>query len=532
MGLERVREILDIARLGLEVVGATRGCIGHLGLGGGVEVLERLGESIGPGLARRGNAGHAALLEGPELLDGRARHGFLESGLERFHFFPFLWSIILFWRVKSSGDMHASPLARIARTASKSTRLAKLALAIPAYPLVPARARPAYTTWLRAEVEMAGCLFVKIGQWVSTRTDIFPEGLTEEFAALRDSSRPMNLDEAYRALGPLTFDSFDPTPISTGSIAQVHRAIWKGRDVAVKVQRPRLLEDLRADVDILKSLLGGVRFANFKTYTDLVASLDDLIATVTRELDFEAEAGHMRRFRAFFQDGGKVVVPEVFAVTSTAIVMEFVDAAPFRQPPVVLMEAFFRQFFELGWLHTDMHSGNLGETPDGKLVLFDFGSVLECPDDIRLCIKHLIVSYLNRDVSIMLDYMLEYGILVGTPDADERLMLESFIANVLEYVELTDIGKFARVMKTIPVPISSQTSFRPEIFMIMRTFTLLEGLCKTIDPDFVILDAVSPLTAAFASDPMVIRLKIEDDLRTVFRMASFVSRDENVPPRS
>ena len=428
--------------------------------------------------------------------------------------------------------MHASPLARIARTASKSTRLAKLALAIPAYPLVPARARPAYTTWLRAEVEMAGCLFVKIGQWVSTRTDIFPEGLTEEFAALRDSSRPMNLDEAYRALGPLTFDSFDPIPISTGSIAQVHRAIWKGRDVAVKVQRPRLLEDLRADVDILKSLLGGVRFANFKTYTDLVASLDDLIATVTRELDFEAEAGHMRRFRAFFQDGGKVVVPEVFAVTSTAIVMEFVDAAPFRQPPVVLMEAFFRQFFELGWLHTDMHSGNLGETPDGKLVLFDFGSVLECPDDIRLCIKHLIVSYLNRDVSIMLDYMLEYGILVGTPDADERLMLESFIANVLQYVELTDIGKFAQVMKTIPVPTSSQTSFRPEIFMIMRTFTLLEGLCKSIDPDFVILDAVSPLTAAFASDPMVIRLKIEDDLRTVFRMASFVSRDENVPPRS
>jgi len=122
--------------------------------------------------------------------------------------------------------------------------------------------------------------------------------------------------------------------------------------------------------------------------------------------------------------------------------------------------------------------------------------------------------------------------LVGTPDADERLMLESFIANVLQYVEVTDIGKFAQVMKSIPVPISSKTSFRPEIFMIMRTFTLLEGLCKTIDPNFVILDAVSPLTAAFASDPMVVRLKIEDDLRTVFRMASFGSRDENIPPTS
>jgi predicted unusual protein kinase regulating ubiquinone biosynthesis (AarF/ABC1/UbiB family) len=84
-------------------------------------------------------------------------------------------------------------------------------------------------------------------------------------------------------------------------------------------------------------------------------------------------------------------------------------------------------------------------------------------------------------------------------------------------VEVTDISRFAEVMKTIAAPSTPSTVFRPEIFMIFRSFTLLEGLCKSLDPDFVILDAVAPLTTAFASDPSVYRMKIEDDLRVFMK---------------
>jgi ubiquinone biosynthesis protein len=400
--------------------------------------------------------------------------------------------------------------------AIKTLKIARIAATVPLYPWMPSKR--GYASWLRRETERAGCLYVKIGQWVSSRTDIFPPEITDEFAALRSGSASMSPDAMMAVVRPETFDAFDPIPISTGSIAQVHRGTLDGRDVAIKIQRPGLLQQLIDDTDAVKFVLSFFRGSNAKMVDDMGASLDDLIDTVRRELDFEAEADHMRRFHDFFETRG-VKIPRVMSASPRVIVMEFVDAAPYRGPTVALMELFFRQFFELGWLHTDMHAGNVGQTPDGTLVVFDFGSVLEIPDDVRLCIKSLMVSYLNRDVSVMLEYMLEYGVLRGSPDSQERAMLESFLENVLEYVEITDAAQFARVMKTVPIPQSASpnTTFRPELFVIMRSFTLMEGLCKTLDPDFVILDAVAPLAASFANDPMMARLKIEDDLRVTFK---------------
>lgn len=398
----------------------------------------------------------------------------------------------------------------------KTFKLAKLACTVPLYRLVPSKKQ--YARWLRGEVEKAGCLYVKIGQWISSRTDVFPLEITEEFSTLRTGSQPMPADAMLATLREqgLSLDFLDPVPVSTGSIAQVHRGVYRDRLVAVKVQRPRLLEELTSDVGAVKNVLSVMKLTNPKMYEDVVSSLDDLIDTVRRELNFPAEAEHMRRFGEFF-DRSFVTIPDVVAVSPKVIIMEFVECGSYAGSASRLMELFFRQFFELGWLHTDMHSGNIGQMADGTPVLFDFGSVLEVPPDIRLCIKALMVSYLNRNVSVMLDYMLEYDMLVGSPGPEERRMLEAFLENVLEYVEVTDIGKFTAVMKTIPVYQSPTTVFRSEIFMIMRSFTLMEGLCKSLDPGFVILDAVTPLTKYFSSDPMMIRLKIEDDIRSFFK---------------
>jgi predicted unusual protein kinase regulating ubiquinone biosynthesis (AarF/ABC1/UbiB family) len=397
----------------------------------------------------------------------------------------------------------------------KTLKLAKLAATVPLYPVMPSK--KGYARWIRREVESAGCLYVKIGQWVSSRTDVFPMVITEEFASLRNSSDAMPTEAVTKAVSMLTFESFDKTPVSTGSIAQVHRATFQGREVAVKIQRPNLLRELVSDIGAIKWILGFVKATNPKMHDDLVSSLDDLIETVRRELDFKAEAEHMTRFGDFF--GDEVVIPRVIVVTENVIIMDYIESRPFSGRASTLMDLFFRQFFELGWLHTDMHAGNVAQLPDGKtVVLFDFGSVMYVPDDIRLCIKSLMVSYMNRNVSVMLDYMLEYGMLTGgNPGPEERAMLESFLENVLDYVEVTDIAKFTEVMKTIPVYDGPTTTFRSEVFLIMRTFTLMEGLCKSLDPDFVILDAVAPLTQYFSRDPYVIRLKVEDDLRNFIK---------------
>ena len=400
----------------------------------------------------------------------------------------------------------------------KATRIA---LSLPSYRFQPDKA--GYARWLRVELESAGCLFVKLGQWVSSRADIFPGDVVAAFSSLRQDVTAMPFEEVARILAEEGVGvDVDRAPVSSGSVAQVHAGTLDGRRVAVKVQRPRLREQLREDLGVVRGLLGllgPLVWRDPKTRADVFKSLDELGVTVLRETDFEAEAASMRLFRGFAEERG-VRVPDVYAATPRAIVMEYVPGAPVRGAGrcVELMGLFLAQVFELGHVHTDMHAGNVGVDASGRLVLYDFGSVLRCPDGMAECMKRLFVGYLNRDPAVMLDYMVETGVLQSRRPltGEQRRTLEAFVGAVLAYVESTDIREFASSMRGIPVPASlPEVEFRPEVFMVFRSFTLLEGTCKAIDPGFVLLDAMLPFATELMLDPEMYRLKVEDDLRTL-----------------
>jgi ubiquinone biosynthesis protein len=401
----------------------------------------------------------------------------------------------------------------------KIVHLGSLVMSAPLYPYIPNKSQ--YATWARQRLESCGCLYIKMGQWVSSRTDIFPMEIASELQVLQSGSDPMSPHDVQRVIqqSGLVFDAFDTVPVSTGSIAHVHKAVYKGQTVAVKVQRPGILESLQHDLALMTRALHHLRFliSNTKMIDDTVSSLTDLIDAVRRETDFLEEASHMIRFRTFFNNQD-IIVPDVIQATPHVIVMEYIESTPYTGSSSMLIDIFFRQFFDIGWLHTDMHAGNVGQTKDGIPVLFDFGSVMEIPESIVLGIKALMVSYLNKNTKVMLQYMIEYEILVGTPTPEDTDMLVSFIDNVIQYVEITDIDQFTEMMKTIPVTSTPETTFRDDVFMIMRSFTLLEGLCKQLDSNFVIIDAVMPLMERFASDPMMARLKVEDDIRHIFQL--------------
>lgn len=404
----------------------------------------------------------------------------------------------------------------------KYVKALRVAASIPLYGM--RRDKLGYASWLRAELEEAGCLFIKIGQWISSRTDIFPAEVTAAFSSLQKDVSPMPAADVRRTLAEEghMFDAFDEAPISCGSIAQVHRGVYRGRDVAIKVQRPGLRGELREDLDIVRHMLFPLRLTNRKSYDDAVKSLEDLGTTILRETDFQLEEKSMRVFAAFFTEPTSLVrIPEVLFATPRVVVMEYVPSAAVSGAHATcqtLMQLFLTQFLELGYVHTDMHAGNLGVDAAGRLVMYDFGSVLHCPDELRECFKRLVVSYLNRNPAIMLDYMLEYDVLKtdGAITAEQREVLEQFMGTVLEYAETADIRSFDAGVRAIPVPASLPVvEFRPEVFMVLRSFTLLEGLCKELDPDFVIVDGVLASATMLLADPEIYRMKIDDDLRAV-----------------
>lgn len=405
----------------------------------------------------------------------------------------------------------------------KYYKAARIAISVPTFRLQPNKQR--YAAWLRRELEDAGCLFVKMGQWVSSRADIFPADVVEAFSGLRQDVAPMPFEDVRRIVAEegVVLDSLEPHPVSSGSVAQVHRGVYAGAPVAVKVQRPNLQRELVEDLGVVRTLLAPLAWHNPKSHADALKSLGELGDTIMRETDFVEEAANMRLFRQFATETRDVRVPRVYAATPRAIVMEYVPSAPVTDPRLctALMDLFLAQFFHLGCVHTDLHAGNLGVDPEGRLVMYDFGSVLRCPDRMRECVKRLFVGYLNREPAVMLDYLVECDVLTSrTPlTRDQRRTLEAFVGAILDYVESTDIRQFHTGVRAIPVPASlPDVEFRPEVFMVFRSFTLLEGLCKSIDPNFVLVDAMMPFAADLVLDPEMHRLKLEDDLRTAAKL--------------
>ena len=294
---------------------------------------------------------------------------------------------------------------------------------------------------------------LKAGQLLSTVEALMPQDpdgtWRSALTALQESNpgvgfeelRPTLIDE-LGSTWRTQFASFDERPTAAASLGQVHRAEWRdGRPVAVKIQYPGVAQALAGDVQLLSaSLRLSTLVARGLALPPLVAELRTRLAD---ELDYVREGNHQDRFAREFADDPEIAVPSVVLATSRVLVTEWLDGQPLASVATQGSAAdrdqlgrLYQRFFlmspeRVGLLHTDPHPGNFRLTPDGRLGVLDFGSVLPMPNGMPATFGRLIAALMHGDDTAVLNRLRVEGFVRPGRTVDTR-KLRDYLAPFTE----------------------------------------------------------------------------------------------------
>jgi len=358
-----------------------------------------------------------------------------------------------------------------------------------------------------------GPTYVKLGQVLSVRPDIVPKDVLDELQGLQDNVPPAPFPEVResleRELGASLeerFTSFEPVPIASASIAQVHRAVLlDGRVVAVKVQRPSIEAAIRSDLHILYSLAhlvqDRVQLPGLYTPMGIVQEFD---AALTRELDFIQEARAATRFRRMLSGHPELYAPEVLEewTTRRMMVLEMLEGRRFSelapgQPETEaamdkLIEATYLQVFELGFFHGDPHPGNLLVLEDGRLAYLDFGLTGTLNREMQDVLVALFLGLVQRDADAVALTLFRAGATAGRVDLKAfRGEVERMMAKY-DGATLRQLGETASLVEFVQVAAQFRIRLVSEYAVLARAVSILDGIARRMLPDTDIVERVRP----------------------------------------
>ena len=372
---------------------------------------------------------------------------------------------------------------------------------------------------VRLAIEELGPTYIKLGQILSTRPDLIPTEFIAELSKLQDKVSPNEFkdlravmqDELGGRLESIFFN-MDETPLASASIGQVHKGrLADGQEVAVKIQRPGIQKTIEVDLEIMMHLatLMERHVADMAIHRP-VKIVEEFARILEREMDYTLEAASMMRFSRNFSDDESVYVPKVHAELSTArvLVMEFIDgikvsdlnqieAAGLDKQRITQRGArlLLKQVLVHGFFHADPHPGNIFILPDEVICLLDFGVVASVDRHTRERFVDLIDSVVHRDESQTTRSLLELTRWKTPPDIR---LLERDVADFIGlhfYKPLKELA-FARCMRDlVNVAVKHQLNISPDLFLMIKALSTLEGVARGLDPDFDLIAQAKPFVA-------------------------------------
>jgi ubiquinone biosynthesis protein len=369
---------------------------------------------------------------------------------------------------------------------------------------------------LRAAFGELGATFIKLGQTLSTRADLLPVDVVEELAKLQDAAPPVPVADIRRIIHEdlgadpdVLFASFDPVPLASASIGQVHAArLPDGREVVVKVQRPGVNAQIEVDLEIL------VRIADWATVHtefgrdyELRPVVDEFAYTIRNELDYVHEGETADRFRRAFADDRRVWIPRVHWDLTTRRVLtlervggvkvsdiEALDRLGIRRRGLAenAVRIFLRGVLELGFFHADAHPGNFFAQSDGALAIVDFGMVGRVPQTLRMRLLRAGLSAIREDPEALAEELYAMG--VAGPRADRQAFVRDLDHVIGRYGgrSLRELSAAAVTRELTGIIYRHRLQLPSELALLFRVVVMSEGVGLKLDPDFHYMEYASP----------------------------------------
>jgi predicted unusual protein kinase regulating ubiquinone biosynthesis (AarF/ABC1/UbiB family) len=432
--------------------------------------------------------------------------------------------------------------------------------------------------WARQEMMTLGPAYIKLGQALSTRTDLLDKSIIAELSRLQDNNDPAPFgdirDIIEASLGrPLSavFSEFQEVPLASASIGQVHRARLRdgGAEVAVKAIKPNVARQIRDDLAIIKSLNDIFVRLGFGRAAETESFISQYETYLSAELDYNKERDNMERFRASMEDM-PVIVPKVYAELSTdsVLTMEYVPGIKITDIEALrargydttliaenLVSIFLTSIIRHGFSHGDAHPGNIAVSYDGDdtIILYDFAVMVSLSKEFRGELSNMIVAMYQRDATELVEVLMRLNILQVSGDAELADVIQFFNA-FLGYLDTLDINALkqniiAQAESGSEVPgaagsaaaggaaaaagaaggADTRLRINPDFLGIIRVFSLLDGTCGKLDKNFSYINALSPFVESIMMSPTFYDYRARRDIQKLQRYPRIIqATDQNV----
>ena len=371
--------------------------------------------------------------------------------------------------------------------------------------------------WTNEHLINLGPTFVKLGQLLSTRSDLFPLEFINELESLQDEVTPLDyhiiFDIVDNEIGLNEFEDFEHEPFKAASLGQVHRARLKnGQDVVVKVRRPGIKEIIDSDTQNISDILSFLNLIGYQTGPNTERLLNEAKEYILGEINYENEAMNSLKFAKMFEDIPHIVVPKVYMklLTQKVLIMEFVESIKinnieqlksyntnFQKLTKAIVDSYVVQVRDYGFFHADPHPGNLGVTYNGKLVYYDYGLVIKIPENISNKINDLLIYIIQKNTRELVQTMIDLDLIIPTSDSDDIVI---FLEALLTFFENYDQSQLNSTVIQNELNESFVKEkpflFPPEFLFLGKSLILIDSICSNLTKDFNFVEYVKPIIEA------------------------------------